>query len=56
MNDSKLSRAVDRAIAQENANPKGLPDDIIADMDADIRANPDKYPELHKLLTSKERA
>lgn len=46
-----LERATDRAIAAENANPRGLPADIMADMEADILANPEKYPEVHRLLT-----
>lgn len=48
--ETPLDRAVDRAIARENANPKGLPDDIMAGMEADILANPEKYPLLSKLL------
>lgn len=47
---SPLVQATDAAIAAENENPAGLPADILADMEADILANPDEYPILHKLL------
>jgi hypothetical protein len=43
---TKLDRAVDAAIARENADPQGLPDDILAGMERDIRANPEKYPAI----------
>jgi hypothetical protein len=46
-----LSRALDRAVARENADPQGLSADVVADMEADVLENPDKYPHLHKLLT-----
>jgi hypothetical protein len=39
-----FERAVDRAIARENAAPQGLPADVLAGMELDIRANPDRYP------------
>jgi hypothetical protein len=46
-----IQRAVDRAIAAENRDPKGLPLATIAAMERDILSNPDKYPEAHRLLT-----
>lgn len=50
MNDRELVRATDRAIAAENRDPQGLPADILAGMDADIRANPDRYPAINAAL------
>ncbi len=46
-----LSRALDRAIARENANPQGLPADILAGMEADVLAYPERYPVLSGILT-----
>lgn len=46
--------AVDDAIARENEDPQGLPMDVLADMERDILANPEKYPELHRLMTDPE--
>lgn len=46
-----LVKATDLAIARENRDPQGLPANIIADMEADILTNPEKYPEVHRLLT-----
>lgn len=54
--ETKLDRAVGRAIARENADPQGLPADILAGMQADILADQDRYPLLHKLLTDPARA
>jgi hypothetical protein len=51
---SPLVKATDDAIARENKDPQGLPQDVLADMEADILANADKYPELHRLLTDPE--
>jgi hypothetical protein len=45
-----LDRALDRAIAAENADPKGLPADILRGMEADIRANRERYPEINAIL------
>lgn len=45
-----LQRALDAAIAAENRDPQGLPADILAGMEADIRANPDKYPAINAVL------
>lgn len=47
---TKLDRAVDRAVRAENDDPQGLPADILADMESDILANPDKYPALTAAL------
>jgi hypothetical protein len=51
---TRLEKAVDRAIARENSDPQGLPQDVLAGMEADVRSNPEKYPELHRLLTDPE--
>lgn len=51
---SPFVKAVDDAIARENEDPQGLPMDVLADMERDILANADKYPELHRLLTDPE--
>jgi hypothetical protein len=45
-----LSAALDRAIRSENADPQGLPADILAAMEADIRANRDRYPAVNAAL------
>lgn len=47
---SNLSKSLDKAIREENANPQGLPADIMAGMEQDIRSNPDKYPAVAALL------
>lgn len=47
-----LDRAVDRAIAEGEP----LPDDILAGMEADIRANPERFPLLNRLLTEADDA
>lgn len=49
-----FERAVERAIAQENADPQGLPEEIVTGMERDVLDNPEKYPELHRLLTDPE--
>ena len=53
---SPLVRATDDAIARENEDPQGLDLDTLAGMERDILGNPDKYPELHRLLTDPEYA
>jgi hypothetical protein len=45
-----FERAVDRAIAEENRDPQGLPADILSGMEADIRANRERYPEINAIL------
>lgn len=49
--ETKFDRAVGHAIARENADPQGLPADILAGMEADIRTSPGRFPLLHRLLT-----
>ena len=49
--DGALVREMDRAIEEENRDPQGLPAEVFADMEADVRANPERYGLLHKLLT-----
>lgn len=44
-----FERAVDHAIAQENADPQGLPENVLAGMESRILAGPDT--ELKRLLT-----
>jgi hypothetical protein len=55
---TNLQREFDRAVARENADPQGLPADILADMEADIMAHPEKYPAIHaafaKMAAEKE--
>lgn len=51
---TSLSRELDRAIARENRDPQGLPADVLADMERDVRENPDRYPVLTKLLAERE--
>lgn len=46
-----LTRATDQAIARENRDSQGLPADVLTGMEADILANPERYPEIHRLLT-----
>jgi hypothetical protein len=48
---TKFERAVSRAIARENAEPQGLPRDVLAEIERDILDHPKKYPELRALLT-----
>lgn len=47
---SQISREVDRAIAKENAVPQGLPASALRGMEADIRANPERYPLVTAIL------
>lgn len=49
-----LQTALDRAVKAENENPQGLPADFLSGMEADIRANPEKYPLITAALAAKK--
>ena len=51
-----LQREIDRAIAAENANPQGLPADVLAGMEKDILDHPERYPLLSALLIKEKMA
>lgn len=51
--DGSFSRSVDAAIAAENERAMGLPADILADMERDIRSNPDRYPAINAILNER---
>jgi hypothetical protein len=50
LDNTPLQRAFDKAAREENLDPRGLPMDMIARMEATIRANPDEYPEINAAL------
>lgn len=49
-----LGDSLDRAIARENRDPEGLPEDILTGMEDDIRSNPERYPILSALLKKED--
>lgn len=51
-----LQTDLDRAVRDENANPQGLPADILRDMETAIRADRERYPELNNLLEDERKA
>lgn len=50
LDNTPMQRAFDKAAREENLDPRGLPMDMIARMEATIRANPDEYPEINAAL------